>query len=163
MKRKSLSNYISLPDAKSKNVVSFRVIRGNVHDAKKFCHLVRESSKKYNIDKVYADKAHDKDNRRNFNLLDRLNVLPVIAIRNNASTRVRGCQLRNEEANLDPERQPKVHIWPSKTPCGSLLVKTDIDHRDLLCMIVFKSISVEALLLAVMLRTLSDIVYNQFN
>ena len=81
-------------DAKSKKVVSFRVTRGNVHDAKKFRPLVRESSKKYNIDKVYADKAHD--NRRNFNLLDRLDVEPIIAIRNNASTRGRGCQLRNE-------------------------------------------------------------------
>jgi Transposase DDE domain len=76
-------------------VVSFRITRGNVHDAKKFCPLVRESSKKYNIDKVYADKAHD--NRRNFNLLDRLNVQPVIAIRNNASTGARGCQLRRHE------------------------------------------------------------------
>jgi IS5 family transposase len=85
-------------DAKSKKVVSFRITRGNVHDAKKFCPLVRESSKKYNIDKVYADKAHD--NRRNFNLLDRLNVQPVIAIRNNASTRARGCQLRREEVLL---------------------------------------------------------------
>jgi Transposase DDE domain len=79
-------------------VVSFRVTRGNVHDAKKACPLVRESSKKYNIDKVYADEAHD--NRRNFNLLDRLDVEPIIAIRNNASTRARGCQLRSEEVLL---------------------------------------------------------------
>ncbi|MFZ0513051.1 MAG: IS5 family transposase [Candidatus Nitrosopolaris sp.] len=85
-------------DAKSKKVVSFRITRGNVHDAKKFCPLVRESSKKYNIDKVYADKAHD--NRRNINLLDRLNVQPVIAIRNNAATGARGCQLRREEVIL---------------------------------------------------------------
>lgn len=85
-------------DAKSKKVVSFRITRGNVHDAKKFCPLVRESSKKCNIDRVYADKAHD--NRRNFNLLDRLDVEPVIAIRNNASTRARGCQLRREEVLL---------------------------------------------------------------
>ena len=85
-------------DAKSKKVVSFRITRGNVHDAKKFCPLVRESTKKYNIDKVYADKAHD--NRRNFNLLDRLNVEPVIAIRNNASTKARGCPLRREEVLL---------------------------------------------------------------
>ncbi|MFZ0513557.1 MAG: transposase [Candidatus Nitrosopolaris sp.] len=60
-------------DAKSKIMVSFRITRGNVHDAKKFCPLVRESSEKYNIDKVYADKAHD--NRNNFNLLDDLNQL----------------------------------------------------------------------------------------
>ncbi|MGC1931261.1 MAG: transposase [Candidatus Nitrosopolaris sp.] len=59
------SNFYS---AKSKKVVSFRITRGNVHDAKKFCPLVRESSKTYNIDKVYADKA--QDNRRNFNLLE---------------------------------------------------------------------------------------------
>lgn len=85
-------------DAKSKKVKSFRITRGNVHDAKKFCPLVRESSKKYSIDKVYADKAHD--NRRNFNLLNMLNVEPVIAIRNNASTRARGCQLRREEVLL---------------------------------------------------------------
>ena len=85
-------------DAKSKKVVSFRITRGNVHDAKKFCPLVRESSKKYNIDKVYADKA--QDNRRNFNLLERLDVEPVIAIRNNASTRERRCTLRREEILL---------------------------------------------------------------
>ncbi|MGC2684924.1 MAG: hypothetical protein WA323_23945 [Candidatus Nitrosopolaris sp.] len=41
------------------------------------------------------------DNRRKFNLLDRLNVQPVIAIRNNASTGARGCQLRREEVLLD--------------------------------------------------------------
>jgi hypothetical protein len=85
-------------DAKSKKVVSFRITRGNVHDTKKFCPLVRESSKKCNIDRVYADKAHD--NRRNFNLLDRLDIEPVIMIRNNASTRARGCQLRREEVLL---------------------------------------------------------------
>jgi len=41
------------------------------------------------------------DNSRKFNLLDRLNVQPVIAIRNNASTGARGCQLRREEVLLD--------------------------------------------------------------
>jgi hypothetical protein len=85
-------------DAKSKKVVSFRITRGNVHDAKKFCPLVRESSKKYNIDKVYADKAHD--NRRNFNLLDDLNVEPAIEIRKNASIRTTGCPLRRDEVLL---------------------------------------------------------------
>ena len=85
-------------DAKSKKVVSFRITRGNVHDAKKFCPLVRESFKKYNIDRVYADKAHD--NRRNFNLLERLDIEPVIVIRNNATTKERGCQLRTGEVLL---------------------------------------------------------------
>src|SRR5712691_7854356 len=85
-------------DAKSKKVVSFRITRGNVHDTKKFCPLVREASEKHNTDKVYADKAHD--NRWNFNLLDQLDVEPAIQIRNNASTRSRGCRLRRKEVLL---------------------------------------------------------------
>ncbi|MGB7953633.1 MAG: transposase, partial [Candidatus Nitrosopolaris sp.] len=52
-------------DANSKKVVSFPIARGNVHDTAKFCPLVREAVEKYNIDKVYADKAHD--NKKNFN------------------------------------------------------------------------------------------------
>ena len=71
------------------------------HDAKKFCPIVRESSKKYNIDKVYADKAHD--NRRNFDLLEDLNVKPDIAIRNNASTKKTGCPLRREGVTANQE------------------------------------------------------------
>jgi hypothetical protein len=85
-------------DAKSNKVVSFRITKGTVHDAKKFCPLVREAAKKYDIEKLHADKAHD--NRRNFNLLDELDVEPAIEIRNNASTRSGGCQLRREEVLL---------------------------------------------------------------
>jgi hypothetical protein len=85
-------------DAKSKKVVSFRITKGTVHDAKTFCPLVREAAKKYDIEKLHADKAHD--NRRNFNLLDELDVEPAIEIRNNASTRSGGCQLRREEVLL---------------------------------------------------------------
>jgi hypothetical protein len=45
--------------------------------------MIREASKESDIDKVYADKAHD--NRRSFNLLDDLNIEPAINIRKNAS------------------------------------------------------------------------------
>jgi Transposase DDE domain len=85
-------------DAKSKKVVSFRITKGNVHDTRKFGPLVREAAEKCDIDKVHADKAHD--NRRNFNLLDDLNVEPAIGIRKNASIRARGCQLRRDEVLL---------------------------------------------------------------
>ena len=85
-------------DAKSKKVVSFRITKGNVHDARKFGPLVREAAEKCDIDKVHADKAHD--NRKNFNLLDDLNVEPAIGIRKNASIRARGCQLRRDEVLL---------------------------------------------------------------
>ena len=85
-------------DAKSKKVVSFRITKGNVHDTRKFGPLVREAAEKCDIDKVHADKAHD--NRKNFNLLDDLNVEPAIGIRKNASIRARGCQLRRDEVLL---------------------------------------------------------------
>jgi hypothetical protein len=54
-------------DAKSNKVVSFRITKGNVHDTKKFGPLVKEAAENFDIDKAYADKAHD--NRRNFNLM----------------------------------------------------------------------------------------------
>jgi hypothetical protein len=79
-------------------VVSFRITRGNVHYTTKFCPLVRETVEKYNIDKVYADKAHD--NKKNFNLLYDLKVEPAIEIRKNASIRATGCPLRRDEVLL---------------------------------------------------------------
>jgi hypothetical protein len=85
-------------DAKSEQIVSFRVTKGNVHDSKKFSPMIREVSEEYDIDKVYADKAHD--NRRSFNLLDNLNIEPAIQIRKNASIKTKGCPLRREEVLL---------------------------------------------------------------
>src|SRR6478609_2892612 len=85
-------------DAKSKKVVSFRVTKGNIHDSKKFNPMIKEVSEQYNIDKVYADKAHD--NRRSFNLLDNLNIEPAIQIRKNASIKTKGCPLRRDEVLL---------------------------------------------------------------
>jgi hypothetical protein len=70
-----------------------------VHDSKKFCPLVvKEAAQNYNIDMVYADKAHD--NRRSFNLLDDLNIEPAINIRKNASIKIKGCPLRRDEVFL---------------------------------------------------------------
>jgi hypothetical protein len=61
--------------------------------------MIREASKEYDIDKVYADKAHD--NRRSFNLLDDLNIEPAINIRKNASTiKIKASPLRGEEVFL---------------------------------------------------------------
>ena len=85
-------------DEKSKKVVSFRITKGDVHDSKKFCPLVKEAAQNYNIDMVYADKAHD--NRRSFNLLDDLNIEPAINIRKNASIKTKGCLLRRDEVLL---------------------------------------------------------------
>jgi hypothetical protein len=46
--------------------------------------LVREAAEKYDIEKLDADKAHDS--RRNFSLLDQLDVEPAIELRKSAST-----------------------------------------------------------------------------
>jgi hypothetical protein len=62
--------------------------------------MIKEVSEQYDIDKVYADKAHD--NRRSFNLLDSLNIEPAVNIRNNApvktkQNKTKQCPLRREE------------------------------------------------------------------
>ena len=49
-----------------------------INDSKRFSPMIKEVSEQYDIDKVYADKAHD--NRRSFNLLDNLNIEPAIQI-----------------------------------------------------------------------------------
>jgi hypothetical protein len=85
-------------DEESKRVVSFRITKGNIHDTKKFGQLVKESAGRYNVDKVYGDKAYD--NRKNFNLLDDINAEPAISIRKNASSRSKGCPLRRDEVLL---------------------------------------------------------------
>ena len=69
-------------DAKSKKIMSFRITKGNVHDSKKLGPMIREIEK-YHIERVYGDKAHD--NRRSFNVLDDMNIEPVISLRKNAS------------------------------------------------------------------------------
>jgi Transposase DDE domain len=60
--------------------------------------MIREVSEGYDIDKVYADKAHN--NRRSFNLLDNLNIEPAIQIRKNASIKTKRCPLLRDEVLL---------------------------------------------------------------
>ena len=85
-------------DAKSAKIVSFRITKGYVHDSKMFSLMIREAYEEYDIDKVYADKAHD--NLHSFNLLDDLNIEPAIQIRKNASIKTKGCLLRRDEVLL---------------------------------------------------------------
>lgn len=85
-------------DAKSEKIISFRVTKGNVHDSKKLGPMVKEVAEEYDIDMVYGDRAHD--NRKSFNLLDDLNIVPAISIRKNASTKARGSPLRRDEVLL---------------------------------------------------------------
>jgi Transposase DDE domain len=97
-KRKEFVKLHIAVDAKSEKIVSFRVTKGNVHDSKKLVPMIKEVAEEYDINKVYGDRAHD--NRRSFNLLDDLNIVPAISIRKNASTKARGCPLRRDEVLL---------------------------------------------------------------
>ena len=68
---------------------------------KSLVHLVKEAASKYDIDKVYGDKAYD--NRNNFNILDKINAEPAIQIRKNASATSKGCPLRRDEVRTYQE------------------------------------------------------------
>jgi hypothetical protein len=96
-RREYLKLHIAV-DVKSKQIVSFRITKGTVHDSKKFIPMIKEISKHHNITKTYADKAYDS--KINFNLLDKLNIEPVISIRKNANVKTKKCRSRNEQVHL---------------------------------------------------------------
>ncbi|MDG6997692.1 MAG: IS5 family transposase [Nitrososphaerota archaeon] len=96
-KRKFLKLHI-LADKKTGKIRGFRVTSERTGDSKKFVPLVKEASKKNKIAKVYGDSAYDA--RKNFNLLDELEIEPAIKIRKNATTKSLGCQLRRRESLL---------------------------------------------------------------
>ena len=54
-RREYLKLHIAV-DIKSKQIVSFRVTKGTVHDSKKFVPMIKEISNNNNITKAYADK-----------------------------------------------------------------------------------------------------------
>jgi hypothetical protein len=72
----------------TKNLKRYSIIQNNerkcTYDTKKFSQLVKESAKKYDIDKVYGGRQSIYDNRKNFNILDDINAEPAISIRKNA-------------------------------------------------------------------------------
>lgn len=96
-KRKYIKLHI-LADKKTGKIAGFRVTSEHTGDSKKFVPLVKEASKKNKIAKLYGDTSYDA--RRNFNLLDELNIEPAIKIRKNATTKSHGSPLRREEALL---------------------------------------------------------------
>jgi len=100
--RKERREYLKLQiaaDVKSKQIISFRVTKGTVHDSKKFVPMIKEISKHHKIAKVYADKAYDS--KTNFNLVDKMHIEPVISIRKNANGgRNRKWKSRNELVHL---------------------------------------------------------------
>lgn len=56
-----------LTDKKTGKIKGFRVTSERTGDSKKFVPLVKETSKKGKIAKVYGDSAYDA--RKNFNIL----------------------------------------------------------------------------------------------
>jgi hypothetical protein len=96
-KRKFLKLHI-LADKKTGKIAGFRITSEHTGDSKKFVPLVKEASKRNKVKKIYGDGMYDA--RRNFNLLDELEIEPAIKIRKNARTLSRGSPLRREETLL---------------------------------------------------------------
>jgi len=96
-KRKFVKLHIAV-DRKTKKIVEFRVTGSTTADTRKFRPLVKEASKKNKITKVYADTAYDS--RVNFNLLDAMNIEPVIKVRRNSIAKAKGSPLRRREVLL---------------------------------------------------------------
>jgi len=96
-RREYLKLHITV-DTKSKQIISFRITKGIVHDSKKFIPMIKEIFKNHRIAKTYADKAYDS--KTNFNMLDKMHIEPVISIRKNANGRTRKCKSRNELVHL---------------------------------------------------------------
>jgi hypothetical protein len=68
-----------LADKKTGKIAGFRITSEHTGDSKKFVPLVKEASKKNKIVKLYGDTAYDS--RKNFNLLNELDIEPAIKIR----------------------------------------------------------------------------------
>jgi len=85
-------------DIKLKQIISFRVTKGTVHDTKKFVPMIKEISKHHRIAKANVDKAYDS--KANFNFLDKMQIEPVISIKKNTNGRTGNCKSRNELVNL---------------------------------------------------------------
>ncbi|HJS64819.1 MAG TPA: transposase [Nitrososphaeraceae archaeon] len=96
-RREYLKLHIAV-DTKSKQIISFLITKGTVHDSKKFVPMIKEISKNHRIAKTYADKAYDS--KTNFNMLDKMYIEPVITIRKNANGRTRKCKSSNELVHL---------------------------------------------------------------
>lgn len=77
---------------KKGNIVDVRIGNEDLDERKSARGMVRKNKK---IKKLLADGLHD--DKKTFNLLDKLGVEPVIKIRENASTKARGSMARKKE------------------------------------------------------------------
>ena len=77
---------------KKGNIVDVRIGNENLDERKSARGMVRKNKK---IKKLLADGLHD--DKKTFNLLERLGIEPVIKIRENASTKARGSTARKKE------------------------------------------------------------------
>jgi len=96
-KRKFVKLHIAV-DRKTKKIVEFRVTGSKTADTKKLPPLVKAASKKNKITRIYADTAYDS--RVNFNLLDDMNIEPIIKVRRDSTTKAKGSPLRRREVLL---------------------------------------------------------------
>ena len=84
-------------DTDKKQCVAIEVTDESVGDQKRFSSLVKEADGNIRLKGgrvVQANADGIYDTRDNFNTLDEMGIIPGVKIRENASTRARGCSLR---------------------------------------------------------------------
>jgi len=96
-------------DVETGQIVALEVTREYVHDGTKLERLVKDSSRKVEIKGVIGDGAYDS--RRNFNMLDKMGIEPVIKVRKNAVKRMRRCPSRRK-ALIEQRENPDM--WKQK-------------------------------------------------
>lgn len=69
-------------NTKTREIVEIDMTDERSHDNKRFRPLVRRILKKYTVKKVLGDAAYD--DHRNFNLLDRLKIIPALKMKKNS-------------------------------------------------------------------------------
>lgn len=69
-------------NTKTREIIELESTKEEMHDNRKFRPIVRSISKRYKIKKILGDAAYD--DHRNFNLLEKLKIIPAIKVKKNS-------------------------------------------------------------------------------
>ena len=81
-------------NVETKQIIALDVTREYIHDGTRLKGLMEESSRRVDVKGVIGDGAYNS--RRNFNILDKKGIEPIIKVRRNAVKRLGGCPARRK-------------------------------------------------------------------
>ncbi len=97
-------------DVKSKRILAMEVSKEKVADGRRLRSLINEASKQVKLTKVIGDGAYDS--KKNFRYPTTKEIVPVIKVRRNASSKANGCmprKLASHEYLRNPEAWKRRH------------------------------------------------------